>query len=495
VRDRAPLTRQCLHALVETPPEVEHEVVVVDDGSIDRTNVVVGEFGARVRVVTRASSGGFAAACNDGASATRGDYVVFLNYDSLPQPGWLDVLVDHIEQHRGAGAVGSKLLFPNGLVQHAGVVVCHDRIPRHLYVGFPNDHAAVCRDRSLQAVTAASVLVRRTAFNEIGGFDTTFRNGFEDADLCLRLRERGWEIHYSHRSVVYHLESATQPTRPDSQHNLELWRSRWADRVVPDDLSIYIADRLIEIGYRDGGPFNLRISPLIAVVDEATRQRELEHVLGARSRQVVDLLREVARLTQNIGEAGLLSSAPTELAAGTGEEAHIALAARDDGILRELAVLQERLADVLAGDHPGSGFVPAKPLLYRHLVERVRQTVNACVPVGASVLIVSNGDDELLELAQQGAQHFPQGPSGGYAGYHPENGEAAIVHLEQLRQRGADYLVFPSTSLWWLDHYTALRNHLETDGTLVARADDSCWIFALSKDALKAQHVEDVAAR
>ena len=88
-------------------------------------------------------------------------------------------------------AVGAKLLFPNGTVQHAGVVIGQDRWPHNLYTGFP----ASTRRQPLRlpAVTAACMLVRRDAFEPAGGFDPAFLNGYEDVDLCLRLGEEGHE--------------------------------------------------------------------------------------------------------------------------------------------------------------------------------------------------------------------------------------------------------------------------------------------------------------
>src|SRR6185295_9859186 len=129
-----------------------------------------------VRTLRRDHNGGFAVACNDGAAAARGELLVFLNNDTEPRPGWLDALVEHADAHAEAAAVGAKLLFPDDTVQHAGVVICQDGRPRHLYAGFPADHPAVEKPRAFQAVTAACMLVRRDAFDRAGGFDQDFRN-------------------------------------------------------------------------------------------------------------------------------------------------------------------------------------------------------------------------------------------------------------------------------------------------------------------------------
>jgi len=84
------------------------------------------------------------------------------------------------------------------------------------------------------------------------------------------------------------------------------------------------------------------------------------------------------------------------------------------------------------------------------------------VPAGAEVLVVSRGDDALLELSGRHATHFPQAEDGGWAGHHPADSKEAIDHLERLRGGGARYLVVPSTYRWWLNHYDGLREHLDS---------------------------------
>jgi hypothetical protein len=99
------------------------------------------------------------------------------------------------------------------------------------------------------------------------------------------------------------------------------------------------------------------------------------------------------------------------------------------------------------------------------------------VPAGSSVLVLSRGDDDLLELGGRRAAHFPQLPGGVYAGYYPADAGEAISQLQAL---AADFLVVPSTSAWWLDHYDGLRRHLEGHCVL---AEAECSIFALPEAA------------
>ena len=115
---------------------------------------------------------------------------------------------------------------------------------------------------------------------------------------------------------------------------------------------------------------------------------------------------------------------------------------------------------------------------YERLVHHLREKLPELIRPGGSVLVVSKGDDRLLQLGNCSAGHFPQDETGRWAGYHPKDSAAAIDHLETLRSRGAEAIVFPRTSFWWLEHYRELAEHLEREGGLLHREDD-CEIFSL----------------
>src|SRR5438876_3270570 len=138
VYGQAALTRQCLDNLLASRDGREGpEIVVVDDGSADETPELLREYGDRIRVVRHERNLGFAAACNDGAVAASGEALVFLNNDTIPQPGWLDALLACGHEHPRAAVVGAKLLFPDDTVQHAGVVICQYGYPKNGSAGFP----------------------------------------------------------------------------------------------------------------------------------------------------------------------------------------------------------------------------------------------------------------------------------------------------------------------------------------------------------------------
>ena len=114
--------------------------------------------------------------------------------------------------------------------------------------------------------------------------------------------------------------------------------------------------------------------------------------------------------------------------------------------------------------------------LYRDASDRIRAAVSDVVPSGATVMVVSKGDDNLLDLDGRRGWHFPQADDGAYAGFHPADSESAIRHLEALRDRGGDFLVLPESTMWWLHHYAEFTRHLETR-YVTAWRDDTGVIF------------------
>lgn len=314
----AHLLSTCLESLFAHPPQnCDWRVVVVDDASSDRTVERFAAYDERLTVVARERNGGFAKACNDGARVAGAvDHLVFLNNDTVPLPGWLDTLLAEADAHPEASAFGSRLLFPDGTLQHGGVVIGRDRWPHHIYAGFPGDHPAVTRSKAVVAATAACLLVRRASFEQLGGFDTAYLNGYEDVDFCLRLGERGEGVRYCADSVIYHLESVTRwadAAKRDVEHNGRLYAERWRDRIPPDDVEHYLEDGLISIEYDDSHPLRMAVSPLLAAIERnGAGEDRLERLLSVRAKQVLELqgLRTRAALEHRRDEASLPTSRP-----------------------------------------------------------------------------------------------------------------------------------------------------------------------------------------
>jgi hypothetical protein len=120
---------------------------------------------------------------------------------------------------------------------------------------------------------------------------------------------------------------------------------------------------------------------------------------------------------------------------------------------------------------------------YRELIDRVHDCIDRHVPHGSVVLIASKGDDRLTHMAGHRAWHFPRGAEGLYAGHYPAHSGEALSHLRQLYTKGAQYLVFPWTANWWLDHYRELASHLSACHRLILSQEGVCVIYALCESA------------
>ena len=253
--NKVELTQQCLVALGPATEDVSFELIVVDNHSTDSTPQFLSSLGGDVRIITNDENLGFAKACNQGAAIATGEYLVFLNNDTIPLTGWLSAMVDEVRTHPDVTVVGSKLLYQDGTTQHAGVAIDRNNLtPYHIYNGFAADHPAVNKRRELNAVTAACLLIRRSVFAELGGFDEGFLNGFEDVDLCLRVREKHGRIVYQPRSVLYHLESQTPGRKQHDQANAHRLQQRWGHCWwLVDDDSIYAGDGYKAVGEDQNG--------------------------------------------------------------------------------------------------------------------------------------------------------------------------------------------------------------------------------------------------
>lgn len=270
VFNRAELTEQCLVALAGATHDVTFEVIIVDNASTDGTGDLLAKLGGDVQVIRNDENRGFAVACNQGARAARGRHVVFLNNDTIPLDGWLTPLVAELDADPTIAVVGSKLLYPDDTIQHAGVVFSREiPMPYHAFMHTPGSLPVVNRRRELQCVTGACMAVRREVFAELGGFDEGYRNGFEDVDYCLRVRARGGKIVYQPRSTVYHLESQTPGRKAHDDENarrlFDRWGAQWT-RIGDEDVVLVPEGWCSSL--RDGNRMTLSM-----ITDPADRRR------------------------------------------------------------------------------------------------------------------------------------------------------------------------------------------------------------------------------
>ncbi|HJR73512.1 MAG TPA: glycosyltransferase [Luteimonas sp.] len=307
-------TIACLRALAEHPPEASCEIIVVDDGSADGTLRLLPQIGG-LRYHRRASNGGFIAACNDGAVLARGEYLVFLNNDTIPQPGWLDALLRVFDNDPDVGLAGSQLLYPDGRLQEAGGVVFSDGSawnygkfespydPRYAYL------------RVADYCSGAAIAIPRELFRSLGGFSQAYAPAYyEDTDLAFAVRDAGKRTVYQPDSQVVHVEGATAGRDTHSgakayqAKNCAKFFARWHDALakqlppgtVPtpallhrEQRQILVVDALTPTPDRDSG--SLRLINLMRLL-----QQEGAHVVFLPAD-----LKQCGRYTQALQRMGV----------------------------------------------------------------------------------------------------------------------------------------------------------------------------------------------
>jgi GT2 family glycosyltransferase len=235
-RDLDALLRFCLLRLataVHRAPIASHRIVVVDNASRVPLPPTLPDCPA-YDLIRFDSHHGFAQACNLGVRHAPAELALFLNNDVLLADDALAVMTAAFDRYPRLGVCGARLAFPDGTVQHAGVVLAPPpKGPYHVARREPSHKAPTASER-FQAVTGACMLVRGDVFARLGGFDEGFDFGYEDVDLCLRAGQEGYEVRCVQAPESLHFESIT-PGRPAfAVAALERFFAKWEGRYAID---------------------------------------------------------------------------------------------------------------------------------------------------------------------------------------------------------------------------------------------------------------------
>jgi GT2 family glycosyltransferase len=214
VFNKADLTRSCIDRLIKTTsPDLRCEIIIIDNASTDDTDSMLGAYKDNVAVIRNKENAGFTIACNQGAQAASGEFLVILNNDVLVQDDWLQWIVETAERDNSIGAVGAKLIFPDGTLQEAGGIIWNDASGANYGRTDDPNHPKYNYVRKVDYCSGACLLVRRNVFHEVGGFDARYAPAYyEDADLCFAVRKVGKKVVYQPRAEVIHLEGQTAGT-------------------------------------------------------------------------------------------------------------------------------------------------------------------------------------------------------------------------------------------------------------------------------------------
>lgn len=272
-RNQVPLLQRCLESLIDKTSYSQYEVLLVDNGSeqqeaVNYLNLLRRAPEDRMRVLSYPGEFNFAAMNNLAAREARGDYLVLLNNDTAVLEGdWLEAMLRQAQRPE-VGIVGARLLFPNGHIQHAGLILGINDAPADFAFsdhedGDPGYFGRLLLPQELSAVTAACMMIRKSVYDEVGGLDAEhFRVSFNDIDLCLKVRAAGYKVIWTPFATLLHEGSASQTTgvektgddakrqrfQTERDAMFEKWR-RWIafDPAYNRNLSFSGRDFLVEI--------------------------------------------------------------------------------------------------------------------------------------------------------------------------------------------------------------------------------------------------------
>ena len=226
-------TLRCLASIAAHPPAAAIEVIVVDDATPDGSTECLASVPG-IRLIVNPGNLGYLRSCNTAARVAKGEFLLLLNNDTQVLPNWLDPLLEPFRLYSDVGAVGSKLLYPDGRLQEAGCIIWDDGSGWN-YGRLENpDRPAYNYLREVDYCSAASLLVPRILFNAMDGFDERYAPAYcEDSDLAFRLRERGLKVLYQPRSQIVHHEgvthgrSLTNCLKSGQVRNQRIFQERW----------------------------------------------------------------------------------------------------------------------------------------------------------------------------------------------------------------------------------------------------------------------------
>ncbi len=235
----------CINSVLERTAYENFEIVIIDNGSTSpETADYLASLPERVRVIRDDSPFNYSALHNRAVPSCQGEILVLLNDDTeVINPDWLREMVSLVMQP-GVGIVGAKLLYPTHAIQHAGVVLGFAGVADHVGKLAPADSPGyfgrIALPCEYSAVTAACLAIRTSVWHEVGGLDESFQVAWNDIDLCLRVRARGWAVAYSPDAQLFHYESLTRGNDFDPVRlgrytsEVERMRQRWFATMMND---------------------------------------------------------------------------------------------------------------------------------------------------------------------------------------------------------------------------------------------------------------------
>lgn len=239
----------CLRSIFEKTQYPNYEVILIDNGSVeDKTKELIAQWSAKepnkFRSYLLDIPFNYPKINNYAAERAKGEYLLFLNNDTeVLTPDWLDAMVEQA-QRPSIGAVGALLLYLDSTIQHAGVITGLGEVAghshKHYHRNSPGYFSQIQTVNNYSAVTAACLMCRRKVFEAVGGFEEKLAVAFNDVDLCLKIKERGYRNIYLPHVVLYHYESKSRGYEDNLEKQarflkeIEYMKSKWQTSLTSD---------------------------------------------------------------------------------------------------------------------------------------------------------------------------------------------------------------------------------------------------------------------
>ena len=246
-KDQKDTLDQCLKSIEARTDYENYEIIIIENNSTEQETFEYYKQikNPKIRVIEWKDEFNYSAINNFGVRHAKGEYLLFLNNDiEVINSDWLGEMLSNCQREE-VGAVGAKLYYPDNTVQHAGVIVGIGGVAGSVFVGLKRGYTGYMHRASIQqnlsAVTAACMMVKKSVFEEVGGFEEELKVAFNDIDFCLKIREQGHLIVYDPYVELYHYESKTRGAEDTTekirrfQSEIEYMRSHWSSILKNGD--------------------------------------------------------------------------------------------------------------------------------------------------------------------------------------------------------------------------------------------------------------------
>lgn len=239
-KDQKDTLKQCLDSVFEKTTYQNYEIIIIENNS---TESEIFEYyrelqkRSNVKVITWKEGFNYSAINNFGEKEASGEYLLFLNNDvEVINPRWMEEMLGNCQRPE-VGIVGAKLYYPDDTIQHAGTIIGIGGIAGHAFLNMPRSRTGYLHKASIQmnlsAVTAACMMMKRSVYEQLGGFEEKLTVAFNDVDLCLRTVQAGYRVVYNPKVELYHYESKSRGSEDNEekvrrfQSEIEFMRTRW----------------------------------------------------------------------------------------------------------------------------------------------------------------------------------------------------------------------------------------------------------------------------